>query len=552
MSFEQSEFFTADDLFGDSASPERVFVPGFALPAFLPGLTSGPASITDDLVELLKSERSALIVVDGRGDLPALLMSASRELDVQLLITVCPGGSLPSSDGHDGIDSGRVRAIALGWGERLPDVLMLSRGTDSCLRLSIGAGSIDGVRGSACGVALMADGGLAHDVQEWFIKLWAAAAPLNDHTPAAPIFGQAPAAPALEEWESFRRRLAATSEEANRLDCHSDAGHTDPGHGSVVIGDPEAGHGEEVTSMSATLEDESSESTASSRSVVDVRPASSIERDISALYQRGRLVTVSATKIPTFRLQVEEFLELPRRSSFGPATASSPIYLSLLDEDHRSQVQALVGEAKWILNRHSFGLGDNHRWVPTAAHEHFVKRLSSMPVIEDVRELLGRDIEDYVDARIDALLEALDVVLRHQRIAVGITSTVAERLAMAAVAYFKEHATVAVRATHNREALAFLGGDESDYERPANLLRDALRLTRERMANPGSQAKREVEGPPISTMDVVGGDGLLHEEPCGRVRIAAHRQLERMRSLPADMSSDEVCAALLGILRSST
>ena len=530
---------------------------GIWLPVFMSGTDAPSRSMVENVADLLDGENSALIAVDGSGNLPAELLAAARGTDLQMVIILRPGGRAPydlidemrSKPAHEAVVS--VRVVATAWGARHPELVLLSRRSEQDLRLVVATGDIAGPSPSGCGVALEADDQLGHDVQEWFLGVWSSAAPLSVDTPQPPEWPRASSSSAAEEWESFRQRL----QEHARARAPSANDEEEPTVALSAAEDPWASLLDLLRDEPPAVREPDDEETLGRcndpRSVVGVRQPPSIEREAKALYGRGRLVTVNVAKIPTYKLNVVEALELPPRSKWGRASATSPIQLDLLPHEARPTVDQLIGEAKRILNRHSFKLDDNQRWMPNAVHEHFVNRLDSMPLIDRVDQLLGMGVHDYVDKEMDSLLESLDHVLRERRISVDITSAVKDQLKKAAVDYLEEHATVAVRATHSREALVFLGGAEADYERPLRLLLAAGLTTRERLANPGSEAKRETEGPPLETMDVVGGDGLLHLDTSFQVREIARRQLAHMKSISPERAPEDACAELIAVLRST-
>ena len=88
----------------------------------------------------------------------------------------------------------------------------------------------------------------------------------------------------------------------------------------------------------------------------------------------------------------------------------------------------------------------------------------------------------------------------------------------------------------------------ASYARPFNLLGSAVE-TRTRLASLNSDTQRETEGPPLSTLDVVGGDdGLLHRQRSWAVVNIAKRQLDELKGLRAEGPSESRCLDLLRLL----
>lgn len=512
--------------------------PALSLPAFLSDRLH-PGSVACGVSNLVHSARAALVVVDASSGLLDEVVAAAPRASRQILVLLRPGTTVPR---HLDGSSDRTRVLAVPWGEPSPELVVLLHGdaSDLGLRLVMAAGTASG-REALGGVGIFGiDRQTGYEVQQWFSSLWSAATPLGPDTPDAPAMAVENASLA-RQWEAFRERLRASDE--NVASGAAQAGRQK--HPAQGAGDA----GEVATDAMAAMV----VAPANQQGVVAaLEQPSVLEREVTALYQRGHLVSIDVTqKVPTFRLNVVEVLGLPKQSRSGRAVASSPVHLDLLPEGARSTVESLRGEAARVLSRHSFNLADGQRWVPSSAYGALQSRLGELSSVRDISMLLSMSPEEYLNGQMPMLLDSLQRVLGKSRIMVQVDDTVGQRLWKAALDCLTEGRDIAATATCSREALSFIGGDnEADYVRPFRLLQNACKQSRERLANPHSDSQRHREGAPLPTLDVVGGDGLLHCAGSWDVVAAARRQLEQLNWI-SQLRPREGCIELITLMRRS-
>ncbi|GAA2017208.1 hypothetical protein GCM10009719_30150 [Nocardioides kribbensis] len=501
-----------------------------------------------------------MVVVNGIGNLPLQVLEAGAGTAVQLLVVLHPGAGDVVEMLRQVERWGRhrsrqmVRVSASPWGARNLDLVMLLQGTGEhrdSLQVAMGSAGPATVGAAACQVALEADGDVAYEVHEWFQALWQEAAPLTTEVISAyPEWARASSSGLVDEWATFRQILRDHREDGVSLNPRA-LGVEDalPGDGQALpqeaepLGeaDPAGNGGADQGDVVVDARD----------SVIEIAKPSPLVREIKALYARGRLVTVHLSeKVPTYRLDVTEVLGQSPRSRWGRASATGSIKLDLLVPQARARVEKLRREASSILSRHSFLLDENQHWMPLNVEPHFAQRLASMSSISDLPELLGKPVAEYIQDEMETLLESLYKLLEERRTDIGMgRDEVADRLAQAAHRYLSERSKVDVRPRFSSEGLTFSGAPELSFYRPFRLLSAAAETSRKRLVNPDTNLKREAEGPPLPTLDVVGGDGLLHRERTFEVATIAERQLQRIRAIIASGPSEAACVELFSVLR---
>jgi hypothetical protein len=536
--------------------------PDASLPAFFPKSTVPTEAGVHEILQLLESSGAALVVANGVGHLPSRVLQAAATTRLQLLVVLCPGvarvGEVldrigefvgPAPVRQD------VRVLASPWGARNPDLAVLARANgehhSAGLQLAIGSGDLSLGAPAECQMATEADAEAAYEFQAWFQNLWASAVPFTTHVSTDyPAWSQ-PSSRAADEWEAFRRSLLQQSEAGVPA---AESGPTAPpptaaaaaGKDTSVtlfeLVDPDAAEGTMGGAAATRMEE--------AGSVVAVPAPHPLAREIKDLYARGRLVTVHMTdKVPTYRLDVTELLGQVPQSRVGRVSATGSIRLDLLPSQARTTVEAIRREASLILSRHSFRLGENQHWVPLGAEPHFASRLELMTSIPDLPSLLGKEVADYVEDEMDALIGSLVKVTHDRRIDLVIDQEVVSRLSAAVSAHLLKNAKINVRAGYSAERLTYMDEPGASVHRPYQLLIAAASATRQRLANPGSPAKREAEGPPLPCLDVVGGDGLLHLEPSFEVATIARAQQRRISELSEAGASQEACSELICLMR---
>ncbi|MDQ1535750.1 MAG: hypothetical protein QOE58_143 [Actinomycetota bacterium] len=188
------------------------------------------------------------------------------------------------------------------------------------------------------------------------------------------------------------------------------------------------------------------------------------------------------------------------------------------------------------------------------AKPEFAKRLAAMEVVDKLADLLGpkTNVPDYVEQEMDSFVASLRKVLHSRKISVDINHQIRQELGAAIQSHLEAIANVTVKATYSAEGLKFSSGQSAPYSRPFGLLVAAGIATRDRINNAGSGAKGETEAPSLSALDVVGGDGLLHQEPNWEVARIARSQLVEIRAIEHGGVSEHACCQLLELMRSDS
>ena len=510
-----------------------------------------------DLIRLIEGEQSAVVVLDGRGHTPLQVLDAADEgMPLQLMVLLHPGNrEVPHlleqlQAKVTTRPSCTVRVLATPWGERHHDLVMLTRGSaerNGRLQLIFGAGELRSETSPACHIAFVADDDLAYDAQVWFQDLWRAAAPLAAEVAATyPLWRRASAEPLAAEWESYRASLEALSRTERPDPMDVGLSDLDPACGGAD-GDNFPPH--TAPAGGGALSSGSQDATPANGSVVGVRQPPALDREIRALYSRGHLVTVQLSeRIPTFKLDVTEALGLSPRSKVGAASATSTIRLDLLSGTARGAVEKLRRKAGWILSRHSFLIDEGQHWMAQATEPFFVERLQSLKPINDISSLLGASLDEYLEQKMDPLTQELWEVLQSRKIEVDFDAETVRRLHAAVRSHLEDRAEIVVEPRHSREGLVFLGGEQS-YARPFRLLSNIATTTRQRLVKECAEADHETEGPPLSTLDVVGGDGLVRRARNRELELLARQQLHKIKQVKAAGASEAGCWQLLQLLR---
>lgn len=281
---------------------------------------------------------------------------------------------------------------------------------------------------------------------------------------------------------------------------------------------------------------------------------------IAQLYNKGLLVSIDKlSRIPP--------LDAPLNPSwFGDASELQrgnvirrvSMRVSIIDETTLKEINKRRGALRPLLNRFTFGLADNIRWMPSKAQALFESELERVNSEGQrlITDLLKGDARGFVAARKPELLGNIGAMLRElgqerslTEDAIGkIVQTLEERLKKAQSARFMpklSYSGVAFHVADNEWA--------SPWGQAYSLLADVAEFPRKALTDPFFfRGLRVSEEDLIEAMNVLD-DAILRERTLKGIKDRCKRELELLdRIETSSLESREKCDLVLMVLADAT
>ncbi|MDI7275315.1 MAG: hypothetical protein QME94_05005 [Anaerolineae bacterium] len=284
--------------------------------------------------------------------------------------------------------------------DRPANVLCLKARSDE-VHFVVGTSENFGFEPSAEGKANLvfrADVALVESFRRHFDWLWGRSTPLSPATTQIPLLmlpqGDSEGA---RLWEDFLSLCAASSRSGAKAE---ETVRVDPETGDVTILAP---NGEELVSPTEEI---------------GVAKLDLLAREVSQLYERGCLVSVDKrSRIGPLDapLSPNVFGDSAEMQA-GRVTRKVSLRVSIVDERTLRDIEKWRKAFRNVLNKFTFGLADNTRWMPHAARPLFETEVQRIDGCGRrlLDRLLGGATDDFVAARSGALLN--DIYAMYQQL----------------------------------------------------------------------------------------------------------------------------------------
>ncbi len=312
------------------------------------------------------------------------------ELKCRLVVAVYPAcatqpGDLAALLAYQQESSGHAEFRILAWdGFRggLPNGLCWLLDTGGQAALCLGpAGDFGHQRpsGPQGNLVLQPEAAVLEAWRKWFDELWCRCAELNEATAAIPsLVSAAGSLQAAAVWRAYadRCRLHEQAEPPTPAGVTSD----EQSGGIIVQVGSGNGHGGPVAPEQPPV--------VSPTEALGVPVLDEVGKPLAELYARGALVTFDkASRIPPLDAPIRaEWFGLESLRQEGSVRREIKYRISVLDEPTLKKLESQRTKAREVLDRLSFSMGDNMRWMPSAARELFEAELTR--VNEEGRDLV--------------------------------------------------------------------------------------------------------------------------------------------------------------------
>jgi len=128
---------------------------------------------------------------------------------------------------------------------------------------------------------------------------------------------------------------------------------------------------------------------------------------VARIYSKGALVSIDKlSRIPPLDAPMDpKWFGDSAEIQMGKVTRKVSMRISIIDEGMLKEIEKRRQSLRMLLNRFSFGLADNMRWMPLAARALFEKEMTRINEEGQklIADLLQGDVDDFVNSRREAL-----------------------------------------------------------------------------------------------------------------------------------------------------